>query len=223
MAEFWNEDNFNEERAEQLAQQVLAGRTKNLLQVYTLHGEKSQTKKKLNNYLNTFDDHEMYVKAGTTIVVDGRINESYCLEGLNRNTVVFKNKIKHVVVRKCDDTKVHLNFGTIAGIDIMYGSNVSLRTPKHNFTNIEESSFTKLGGDVDDNSLIHVTKSMDVFVNHKNLRVNPFSSKPLKMVYKNNDEQYRLDIGELSSSPVAESTSERWESKLMLLGKNLPE
>ncbi|GAH10159.1 unnamed protein product, partial [marine sediment metagenome] len=78
-----------------------------------------------------------------------------------------------------------------------------------------------LGGTIDNNSLIHVTKSLDVFVNHKNLMVNPFHTKPLKMVYKNNNEYDRLDIGELSKSPTADSCSERWQTKLMLLGQDI--
>lgn len=221
LPEFWNEQNFNKVRDEEIAQQVVTRRCKNIAQVFTLHGEKSETKKKLNNYNNFFEEQEMYTKGGTTIVIEGKMEESYDLEGLNRNIVIFKTKIKHLVIRACDDTRIFLNGGTIAGVDIMYGSNVSLRTSKHNYVNIEESSLTKVTGEVDDNTLIHVTKSLDVFVNHKNLRTNPFMTKPLKMVYKNQENEDRLDIGELSVSPVAESANERWDSKLMLMGRAL--
>lgn len=223
LPEFWNKQNFDKDRDEEIAQQVVTGRCKNIAQVYTLHGENSKTKKKLNNYNTFFEDHEMYTKGGTTIVIEGKMDESYDLEGLKRNIVVFKTKIKHLLIRACDDTRIFLNGGTIAGVDIMYGSNVSLRTPKHNYVNIEESSLTNVTGEVDDNTLIHVTKSLDVFVNHKNLRANAFMTKPLKMVYKNQGNEDRLDIGELSISPTAESTNERWESKLMLMGRDISE
>ncbi len=218
--EFWDEINFKGDSDQEIAKRVADNRNENIKQVLTLHGEKSQTKKRLNTYANSFDDNtELYSKAGTTITIDGLMNHSYCLDGLNRNTVVFKSKIKHVMVRNCDDTRIYLNGGTIAGIDVLFGSNVSIRTPKHNFTNVEESSHTILGGDIDRDSLIHVTKSLDVFVNHRNLNVNPFSDKPLKMVYKTDKTTDRLDIGEMSISPVADSCNERWANKLMMMAQ----
>lgn len=210
----------NPDGCEELAKRVVTARCKNLEQVYTLHGEKTESKKKLNYYTDSFDEQQMYSKAGTTVVITGKMDQSYYLNGLNRNIVIFKTKIKHVMVRLCEDTRIFLNGGTVVGIDIMHGSNISLRTPKHNFTNVENSSFAKLNGDVDSDSLIHVTKSMDVFVNHKNLMVNPFHTKPLKMVFHSSNNEERLDIGELSISPTAESTLERWSSKLMLMGNN---
>lgn len=221
--EFWDRGNFSKNRDQEVAQLVVTNRTKNQNQVYTLHGEKSQSKKRLDHYTNEsgFDQSELYTKGGETIIIDGSMERSYCLDGLNRNTVVFKQKVKHVMVRNCDDTRIYFNRGTIAGIDILYGSNVSIRTPKHNYTNVEQSNHTKLGGTVDSNSLIHVTQSLDVFVNHKNLMVNPFSTRPLKMVYKSNADQDRLDIGEMSKSPTADSTAERWETKLMLMGRDI--
>jgi len=220
---FFLEANFNKNHDQEIAQQVATNRTKNLQQVFTLHGEKSQSKKKLDNYEepNFGNSHELYTKGGKSIVIDGQMKRSYCLDGLNRNTVVFKNKVKHIMIRNCYDTRIYLNGGTIAGIDVLYGSNVSLRTPKHNYTNVEHSQHTNLGGTIDNNSLIHVTKSLDVFVNHKNLMVNPFHSKPLKMVYKNNQDQDRLDIGELSVSPVSDSCAKRWQTKLMLMGQDI--
>ena len=218
---FWKEENFNKDYDQEVAEKVVTGRAKNQRQVFTLHGEKSKSKKQLDHYHTGFNDQELYAKAGVSIVIDGEMESSYCLDGLNRNTVVFRNKVKHVMVRNCDDTRVHLNGGTIAGVDVLFGSNVSLRTPKHNYTNVEQSNHTQLSGTVDNDSLIHVTKSMDVFVNHKNLMVNPFANQPLKMVYKNNQDQNRLDIGELSKSPTADSCNERWETKLMLIGKTL--
>lgn len=174
---------------------------KTQLLVFTLHGEKSVDKKMLNKYKNKFNESELYTKSGTTVVIDGNINYSYMLEGLNRNTVVFKNKINHLMIRNSDDTRIYLNNGTISGIDILKNVNVSVRTPKHNFTNVEKSTYTRLGGTVDDNSLIFVSNSMDVFVNHKNLMVNPFSQSELKLVYKTSDNEERIDIGELSCSP----------------------
>lgn len=217
--EFWEETNFI--KNQEIAQQVSINRSKNLQQVFSLHGEKSQSKKKLYNYegTNFGNSHELYTKGGKSIVIDGQMERSYCLDGLNRNTVVFKNKVKHIMIRNCDDTRIYLNGGTIAGIDVLYGSNVSLRTPKHNYTNVEHSQHTNLGGTIDNNSLIHVTKSLDVFVNHKNLMVNPFHSKPLKMVYKNNQDQD--DIGEISVSPVSDSCVKRWQTKLMLIGQDI--
>lgn len=221
--EFWDQRNFSKDHDQEVAKLVVANRTKNQNQIFTLHGEKSQTKKRLNIYDNQtgFVQPELYTKGGATIIIDGAMERSYCLNGLNRNTIVFKRKVKHVMVRNCDDTRIHFNQGTIAGIDILYGSNVSIRTPKHNFTNVEQSSHTKLGGTVDSDSLIHVTQSLDVFVNHKNLMVNPFSTKPLKMVYKSRSDQDRLDIGEMSKSPTADSTAERWQTKLMLMGRDI--
>jgi len=220
---FWNERNFNKDRDKQIAEQIVTQRGRNQKQVFTLHGEKSQTKKHLYDYKGTSFGNmsELYTKGGTSIIIDGKMERSYCLDGLNRNTVLFKNKIKHVMVRNCDDTRVYLSSGTIAGIDVLYGSNVSLRTPKHNYTNVEQSTCTKLRGVVDNDSLIHVTQSLDVFVNHKNLMVNPFHTKPLKMVYKTNSEHERLDIGEMSTSPTADSCADRWETKLMLMGQDI--
>lgn len=221
--EFWTEGNFNKDRDQEIAEQVVIHRSKNQNQVFTLHGEKSRTKKRLDHYKGTDfgDNAELYTKGGITIIIDGKMEQSYCLNGLNRNTVVFKRKVKHVMIRNCDDTRVYLNSGTIAGIDVLFGSNVSIRTPKHNFTNVEQSQHTQLGGTVDKDSVIHVTQSLDVFVNHKNLMVNPFHTKPLKMVYKNNSDHERLDIGEMSKSPTADSCAERWQTKLMLLGNDI--
>ena len=221
---FWDEGNFNKNRDQEVAQMVGTNRIKNQQQIYTLHGEKSQTKKRLDHYKDqtSFGNiPELYTKGGTSIVIDGSMERSYCLDGLVRNTVVFKKKVKHVMVRNCDDTRIYIQGGTIAGIDVLFGSNVSIRTPKHNYTNVEQSHHTQLRGTVDGDSLIHVTKSLDVFVNHKNLMVNPFHTKPLKMVYKTNDTQDRLDIGEMSKSPTADSTSERWQTQLMLLGRDI--
>ncbi len=221
---FWDEGNFNKNRDQEVAQMVGTNRIKNQQQIYTLHGEKSKSKKQLDHYKDQTsfgNDSELYTKAGTSIVIDGSMERSYCLDGLNRNTVVFKNKIKHVMVRNCDDTRIYIQGGTIGGIDVLFGSNVSIRTPKHNFTNVELSQHTQLGGTVDSDSLIHVFQSLDVFVNHKNLMVNPFSTKPLKMVYKTNDTQDRLDIGEMSKSPTGDSTSERWQTQLMLIGRDI--
>ncbi len=221
--EFWNEKNFDKNRDQEVAQLVASNRTKNILQVCTLHGEKSKTKKRLDNYGDDqFNNRsELYTKPGISIIIDGSMELSYYLNGLSRNTIVFKTKVKHVMIRNCDDTRIYLNNGTIAGIDLLFGSNVSIRTPKHNFTNVEHSNHTRLGGMVDNDSLIHVTKSLDVFVNYKNLMVNPFSTKPLKMVYKSSKDQNRLDIGELSISPTADSTSERWQTKLMMIGREM--
>jgi hypothetical protein len=222
--EFWNQENFDKYIDQEVAQLVATNRTKNINQVFTLHGEKSKTKKRLNHYnkdIQFKNLSELYTKPGTSIVIDGSMELSYCLNGLNRNTIVFRNKVKHVMIRNCDDTRIYLSGGTIAGIDLLYGSNVSIRTPKHNYTNVEQSNHTRLAGTVDNDSLIHVTKSLDVFINHKNLMVNPFSTKPLKMVYKTNDTQNRLDIGEMSKSPTADSTSERWQTKLMLIGREM--
>ena len=217
--EFWKESNFEDH---EVAQLVAYGKTKNQKQVYTLHGENSETKKLLNHYEDTFDENELYTMGGKTVIIDGPMERSYCLEGLNQNIIVFKEKIKHVMIRHCDDTRVYLNGGSIAGVDVLYGSNVSLRTPKHNYTNVEQSSDVQLSGTVDCDSLIHITQSLDVFINRKNLMINPFSSaKPLKMTYKDNTEHERLDIGELSVSPVAESCDERWKTKLMLMGQDI--
>ena len=176
-------------------------KTQNL--IFTLHGDKSKTKKKLKPYEVSFDNElERYVEMGKTVVINGSKNKSYWLDGLNKNTIVFKSKVNHIMIRGCDDTRIYLNGGTISGIDILKGSNVSVRTPKHNYTNVEISNNTTLGGTIDNNSLIHVTNSMDVIVNHKNLHVNPFIKAELKLVYTTDDNQERLDIGELSSSPT---------------------
>ncbi len=219
--QFWPDDNFSKPKDQEVAELVCDNRCKNQRQVFTLHGEKSKTKKRLDKYVGTdFNGPELYTKGCINITITGDMKKSYCLDGLNRNTVVFKRKVKHVMIRNCDDTRVYLNNGTIAGIDVLFGSNVSLRTPKHNYTNVEQSHNTKLNGTVDNNSLIHVTQSLDVFVNHKNLMVNPFHTKPLKMVYKNNNEHNRIDIGELSKSPTADSCKERWQTQLMLMGRD---
>ena len=217
--EFWTERNFEER---EVAQLVAYGKTKNQKQVYTLHGENSETKKSLHPYEGNFDENELSIQSGKTTSIDGPMERSYCLEGLNQNIIVFKGKIKHVMIRHCDDTRVYLNGGSIAGVDVLYGSNVSLRTPKHNYTNVEQSSDVQLSGTVDCDSLIHITQSLDVFINNRNLMITPFSSeKPLKMTYKDNSEHERLDIGELSISPVAESCDERWKTKLMLMGQDI--
>ena len=226
--EFWKELNFNKNHDQLIAEQVVTHRCKNQKQVFMLHGEKSQSKKLLNKYTGTsFDDAELYVIAGSNVVINGVMKRSYCLNGLKRNIVVFKNKVKHVMVRNCEDTQVFLENGTIAGIDVLYGSNVSLKTSKHNFTNIEYSNLTNLKGDIDNDSLIQVTKSLDVYVNQKNLMVNPFHTKPLKMVYQSNNlsniqkPKKQKTNPSMSISPVSDSCFERWKTKLMLVGQDI--
>lgn len=218
--EFYNFSNFND-FTDEIVSNVVTNKCKNIKQLFTLHGEKTETKKNLTKYLNDFTESEMYTLAGTTIIITGCMDNSYCLYGLNRNNVVFKNKVKNIMIRSCNDTRIHLNEGTIAGIDILFGCNVSLRTPKHNFTNVEQSNHTFLSGTVDSDTLIHITQSMDVFVNHKNLRVNPFVTEPLKLVYQANQQNERIDIGEMSKSPIADSCDERWKTKLMIMGNDL--
>ena len=213
--EFWDEQNFIKSRDKEIAEQVATNRTKNQKQVYTLHGEKSETKKSLDFYSDGFEkDNELCIQAETDIVIDGVMDRSYCLDGLHKNKITFNHKIKHVMVRNCNQTEIVLNNGTIAGIDILYGSNVSIKTPKHNYTNVEQSNLTRLGGAVDDDSLIHVTKSMDVYVNQTNLMVNPFHSKPLKMVYSGHNSTNDSDLNHqnqqiMSESPITDSCSDR--------------
>jgi hypothetical protein len=172
--EFWSEHNFTKSSDYRVAERVADNRTKNIKQVYTLHGERSETKKELKPYENitSFPDseYELSTEDGLTLVIDGPMERSYCLYGLTDNTVVFINKIKHVMIRDCHNTKIYVNNGSIAGIDVLFGCNVSIRTPRHNFANIEHSSNTQLGGKIDQDSLIHVTNSLDVSVNKKNLQ-----------------------------------------------------
>jgi len=220
---FWEDENFNNETNEDIARKVVSCRIENIKQVYTLHGEKSKTKKKLKQYVDRFEDNEMYIKSGKTVIIEGSIQDSYFLNGLNRNTLVFKKKIKHIVIRDCTDCKVYINKGTVAGCDVMYGSNVSVITSKHNFVNVEQSSYTRLFGDIDQDSLIHVTQSLDVFANQKNLKVNGYNTKPLKMVYKSSEDnnQNAEKLCEMSISPTAESGAEQWGTRLMIMGKTL--
>ena len=142
-----------------------------------------------------FNYLEQYSKAGETSVIKGSKEKSYCLDGLNRNTVVFRTKVNHIMIRGCDDTKIYLNGGTISGIDVLKGSNISVTTPKHNFTNVEISNYTQLKGLLDKNTLIYIINSIDVFVNQKNIGVNPFNQ--LKLVYKKYDYQERINIGNI--------------------------
>ena len=222
--EFYNESNFIGETDQEIAERVATKRAENIKQVVTLHGPKSDTKKFLQLYDTEFTESEMEARPGT-IIIDGLMNHSYCLYGLDKNVVIFKRKIKHVMVRGCDNTKIYLNGGTIAGIDVLFGTNVSVRTSKHNFTNVEESSNIQLNGTVDHDSLIHVTKSLDVFVNKKNLIVNPYNNRPLKLVYNSEEHntEHNTESGKerLSISPTADSCNERWQSKLMLMGRTL--
>ncbi len=213
--QFWDEDNFNDE----VAKIVSDNAYKNQLQNLTLHGEKSITKKQLNTYDKDkyFNDNELYTTAGKTIVVEGTQDKSYCLNGLIRNIVVFKNKINHLMIRNSTDTVIYLNRGTISGIDILKGCNVSVRSTIYNFANVEQSTYTTLGGTIDDNTLIHVTNSMDVFVNHKNLKVNPFCRSEFKLVYTIDSDQERIDIEDnLFSSPVDRSFPQERPTKLFV-------
>ena len=218
--QLWNiPDNPETNETDEVAKIVSTNVCKTQQLVFTLHGEKSKTRKRLDIYAGSFNKSELYTKAGTTVVIGGNSERSYVLDGLNRNTIVFKRKINHLMIRDSDDTRIYLNGGTISGIDVLKGSNVSVRTPKHNFTNVEKSHHTQLGGAVDDDTLIHVTHSMDVFVNQKNLGVNPFSQSQLKLVYTTNDDENRIDIGEMSCSPTDRSFAFERPTKLMIKTK----
>nr|QBK91636.1 MAG: adenylate cyclase associated protein [Pithovirus LCPAC302] len=194
---------FPFETNKDIAKTVLENVKKGQNQTFTLHGSRSETNKSLHIYNNEEElfELELYVNTGT-VIVNGSKNRSYCLYGLSKSTIVFKKKINHLLIRDCDDVKIYLNGGTISGIDILKGSNVSVRTPKHNFTNVEHSNLTHLNGTLDDDTLIHITRSMDVFINRENMNINPFSQSQLKLVYKTDDNEERIDIGDLSTSPM---------------------
>ena len=175
--------------------------------VFTLHGEKTESKKKLQIYSSEGfkQSSELSVKAGATVVIDGSSRYSYCLEGLRNNTVVFKNKINHLMIRNSDDTRVYLNSGTISGIDILKGSNVSVRTSKHNFTNVEQSQVTSLDGEINTDTLIHVTNSIDVIVNEQSINANPFARTQLQLTDSDgtdSDTPEHNNVRGLSSSPI---------------------
>ncbi len=212
---FWDElfesdSSEDVDKLHEIAKIVSDNVRKNQQQTFTLHGEKNISLE-LYGDRKDFDKLELYTTKGKTIIIDGSKERSYCLYGLNSNIVVFKSKVNHILIRKCYDTKIYLNGGTISGIDILKGSNVSVRTPKHNFTNIEHSSDTHLGGSIDDDTLIYIEGSVGVFVNCKDMNINPFSSSQLKLEYKE-----EINTVELSSSPIERNFPIERPTKLFL-------
>lgn len=116
------------------------------------------------------------------LVPDGQMvairetGKSYFLDGLVNSVLIFPEKINHLLVRNCESVIVHLLGGTISGIHVLYGVNITISTSKHNWTSVEYVGGSQLSGELDADSQVHVDGSMDVSMNGEILPVNPFIS-----------------------------------------------
>lgn len=115
------------------------------------------------------------VPDGNMLVIK-ETGKSFFLDGLVKCVLIFPDKINNLLVRDCDSVTVHLLGGTISGIHVLYGTNITISTSKHNWTSLECVGGSDLKGEMDSTSRVNVDGSMDVSMNGELLPVNPFIS-----------------------------------------------
>lgn len=116
------------------------------------------------------DSDEYYVPRGKTI----RITEegySYIFTGLVDNQVILNNRSSHILIRKSMGTTYTFKKDSISGIDILYVSEVKIKVPCLNYTNLEFVNKINLNGAVDSITKIYVTGSIDIKIN--DMEINP--------------------------------------------------
>lgn len=100
---------------------------------------------------------------------------SYIFNELEDNTVVIDDPINHLLIRRCDQTNVELMRKAISGVEILFGKNISIVVPNHNWLGVETTNHAEVSGGVSEQTRIMVYNSLDIRFNHYPLPVNPFN------------------------------------------------
>jgi hypothetical protein len=174
--------------------------------MFTIHGPLSDTRKTfLSDFFQYPEEEETKAPAGKKIVIYPLNNKhSYMFNGLVGNPITIISKINHLVIRDCKDLVIDIQEGTISGVDILRGNNISIQTTVHNSTNAEYVNKTDLKGKVDSDSRISVRNCWDVHVNEKSVPITPFHST---LVTSDGD---NLETSVLSKSAPSKITLLNW-------------
>jgi hypothetical protein len=170
------------ETADTVYQCVISAQDK----IFIIHGnladcENAKTLPIFTGKLDTTASY--YLPKGQPVTISFDINGiSLILSGLDHNVINIDNKINHLIIRKSYNSAINIKEGTVSGLDLLHCHNMVIKTPKHNFTNLEYNETIKLYALVDDISQLHISGSMDIWVNDIKLQINPF----IDAVFKQN-------------------------------------
>lgn len=107
--------------------------------------------------------------------------QSFILSGLDDVTIRITGnsngtpgKVNHILIRECNNTRIQIDGGVISGITILKGKRVIVDLPVQNTTAIEQTSDSIIRGRITPDSVIYVTASQEITINHEILPINPF-------------------------------------------------
>ena len=119
--------------------------------------------------------HGHFIERGGAHVINcDSIKNSYIFNGLDDAIIRLRGKINHVLIRDCRYTRFQIDDGVISGVTIFKGKKVIVDLPEQNTTAVEQTSETIVRGYLTPNTIIYVTASQDIIINHENLHVHPF-------------------------------------------------
>lgn len=181
-------ESFNEslnEVAERTATNAISCQKNILVLVGDVIYQKNPTK---YYHIDTFVSNSMnnfWVPHNHRTVLYPKQTESFILDGLNNNQIIFEGKFNHLTLRQCYNIELILSYSPISGIDFLETENIKIRSTSYNSTNIEYCSNTMIEGEMLDSHLI-VHSSVDVNINSQTLNVNPFKRECFDFVNNNN-------------------------------------
>ncbi len=133
------------------------------------------------------DAKESTVPSDIPLTIPGDPTISFLLSGLRNNIVHVSGKINNVVIRKCHNTTVILEDGSISGVSVLYSHSMSVQLKQHTYTTIEFSTSILVYGDIENSSLIGIIGCQQVKLNDFVMPINEYtrlmlscqSSRPL--------------------------------------------
>ena len=119
--------------------------------------------------------HGIFVERGGAQVINcDSTKNSFIFNGLDDVFIRVRGKTNHVLIRDCRHTKIQIDDGVISGVTIFKGKKVIVNLPEQNTTALEQTLEATVKGRVTPNTIIYVTASQDIIINHENLHVHPF-------------------------------------------------
>jgi hypothetical protein len=127
----------------------------------------------------------LYITPGQTYIGESSNSHknSYIFNGLQDTRVVIHEKVNHVLIRECRDCRFLLSGGVISGVTILRGRKVGVDLPIQNTTSVEETAEADIHGEVTQDTIIYISGSLDIVINHERMHVHPFVQGVLRQGY----------------------------------------
>ncbi len=113
-------------------------------------------------------------RGGAHVLTCDSNKNSFIFNGLDDAIIRVRGKANHVLIRDCRHSRFQIDDGVISGVTIFKGKKVLVDLPEQNTTAVEQTLETTVRGHVTPNTIIYVTASQDIIINHENLHVHPF-------------------------------------------------